>query len=98
VLLRHRCFKQQVRRGTRAESGIVSAARVGPGLSEEHLDLWRAITRLSPADAELVVFKHTEGWTYDELSKALDIPRGTVMSRLYVARQHLSRLLSGEAT
>src|SRR5687768_16471040 len=98
VLLRNRCVKQQVRRGTRAESGIVSGARVGPGVSEEHLDLWRAITRLSPADAELVVAKHIEGWTYDELSKALDIPRGTVMSRLYVARQRLSRLLSGEAT
>jgi RNA polymerase sigma-70 factor (ECF subfamily) len=65
-------------------------------MSEEHVDLWRAIDRLSPADAELVVLKHIEGWTYDELSKALDVPRGTVMSRLFVARQRLQKLLLGE--
>jgi RNA polymerase sigma-70 factor (ECF subfamily) len=96
VLLRNRCFKQRSRRGTRAESGIVTAPRIGPGVSEEHLDVWRAIDRLSPDDAELVVLKHIEGWTYEELSKALEIPRGTVMSRLYVARQRLLTLLSGE--
>jgi len=65
-------------------------------ISEQHLDLWRAIDRLSPDDAELVVLKHMEGWTYEELSTALDVPRGTVMSRLYVARQRLQALLSGE--
>jgi RNA polymerase sigma-70 factor (ECF subfamily) len=98
VILRNRCLKQQARRGTKAESGIVSEAGVNPDVSEGSLDLWRAIGRLSPEDGELVVLKHIEGWTYDELSKALDIPRGTVMSRLYVARRRLSRLLSGEAT
>ena len=96
VLLRNRCFKQRSRRGTRAESGIVPARGVDPGVSEEQLDLWRAIDRLSPDDGELVVLKHIEGWTYEELSKALDVPRGTVMSRLYVARQRLMTLLSGE--
>jgi RNA polymerase sigma-70 factor (ECF subfamily) len=96
VLLRNRCFKQRTRRGTRAESGIIPARAVEPGVSEEHLDLWRAIDRLSPDDAELVVLKHIEGWTYEELSNALEIPRGTVMSRLYVARQRLVTLLSGE--
>jgi RNA polymerase sigma-70 factor (ECF subfamily) len=53
---------------------------------------------LSPDDAELVVLKHIEGWTYEELSAALDVPRGTVMSRLYVARQRLLTLLSGETS
>jgi RNA polymerase sigma-70 factor, ECF subfamily len=96
VLLRNRCFKQQSRRGTRAESGLLSAPTVDPGVREMHLDLWRAIGRLSPHDAELVVLKHIEGWTYEELSKALSVPRGTVMSRLYVARQRLLTLLSGE--
>jgi RNA polymerase sigma-70 factor, ECF subfamily len=96
VLLRNRCFKQRSRRGTRWESGIVSAPRVDPGVSAEHLDLWRAIDRLAPDDAELVVLKHIEGWTYEELSAALGVPRGTVMSRLYGARQRLLTMLSGE--
>jgi RNA polymerase sigma-70 factor (ECF subfamily) len=96
VLLRNRCFKQRSRRGTRSESGIVAPEGITRGVSEESIDLWRAIDRLAPEDAELVALKHIEGWTYEELSKALGIPRGTVMSRLYVARQRLLTLLSGE--
>jgi RNA polymerase sigma-70 factor (ECF subfamily) len=60
------------------------------------VDLWRANDRLSADDAELIVHKHIEGWTYEELSQALRVPRGTVMSRLYGARQRLLTLLSGE--
>jgi RNA polymerase sigma-70 factor, ECF subfamily len=96
VLLRNRCFKQRSRRGTRWESGIVSPPAVAPGMSEEHLDLWRAIHRLTSGEAELIVLKHIEGWTYEELSAALGLPRGTVMSRLYGARQRLLTILSGE--
>jgi RNA polymerase sigma-70 factor, ECF subfamily len=98
VLLRNRCFKQRSRRGTRAESGIVTARAIDPAVSEEQLNLWEAIRRLPPDDAELVVLKHIEGWTYEELSKALNVPRGTVMSRLFVARQRLLALLSGETS
>ena len=43
-----------------------------------------------------VVLKHIEGWTYEELSAALRVPRGTVMSRLYATRQRLLNILSGE--
>ena len=93
VLLRNRCFKQRSRRGTRSESGILSAPAVAPQVSAEHLDLWRGIDRLPPDDAELVVLKHIEGWTYDDLARALDVPRGTIMSRLYAARQRLLTLL-----
>jgi RNA polymerase sigma-70 factor (ECF subfamily) len=98
VLLRNRCFKQQSRRGTRSESGVLPAVRIGPDVSEHQMDMWRAIDRLTPEDAELVVLKHIEGWTYDELAAALDIPRGTVMSRLFTARQRLQGLLSGDAS
>jgi RNA polymerase sigma-70 factor (ECF subfamily) len=96
VLLRNRCFKQRSRRGTRWESGDISPVDVVPAVSEMHLDLWQAIDRLPPQDAELIVLKHIEGWTYEELSAALRIPRGTVMSRLYGARQRLLTMLSGE--
>jgi RNA polymerase sigma-70 factor (ECF subfamily) len=95
VLLRNRCFKQQSRRGTRSESGVLPETAVDPAVSAAQLDLWRAIGRLSPDDAELIVLKHLEEWTYDELAGALGIPRGTVMSRLYAARQRLLTILSG---
>jgi RNA polymerase sigma-70 factor, ECF subfamily len=98
VLLRNRCFKQRSRRATRPESDILPVARVDPGVSEAHIDMWRAIARLEPDEAELVVLKHIDGWTYEELATALDVPRGTIMSRLYAARQRLLALLSGEAS
>ena len=98
VLLRNRCFKQTSRKGTRAESGELYARGIQPDVSEQHLDLWRALGRLAPGDAEIIVLKHIEGWTYDELSKLLDVPRGTVMSRLFTARQRLLTWLSGETS
>jgi RNA polymerase sigma-70 factor (ECF subfamily) len=98
ALLRNRCFKQRSRKGTRLESGIVPAPRIDPVVSEGLLDLWRAIDRLAPGDAELVVLKHIEGWTYEELATSLGVPRGTVMSRLYAARQRLLTMLSGESS
>lgn len=98
VMLRNRCFKQRSRRGTRLESGTLPVVAVQPGVSAEQMDLWRAIGQLPPDGAELVVLKHIEGWTYEELSTALGIPRGTVMSRLYDARQRLLALLSGKSS
>lgn len=100
VMLRNRCFKQRSRRGTRWEGDHETepGAGVDPGLSDEHLDLWRAIDRLTAEEAELVVLKHIEGWTYEELAAALRVPRGTVMSRLHGARQRLLALLSGAAS
>ena len=98
VLLRNRCFKQRSRRATRSESGAMIEREVSPGVSPEQMDLWRAIHRLSPDEAELIVLKHIEGWTYEDLSTALKIPRGTVMSRLYAARHKLSSMLAGESS
>lgn len=96
VLLRNRCLKQRSRRGTRWE-GTAGELPVGieAPRSDEHLDLWRAIERLEPEHAELIVLKHIEGWSYDELAKAQGIPRGTVMSRLYEARRRLQAALAG---
>jgi RNA polymerase sigma-70 factor (ECF subfamily) len=98
VLLRNRCFKQRARRGTRSESGVLPDLAGAPDVSPERMDLWRAIDRLSPEDAELIVLKHNEGWTYVELSAARNVPRGTVMSRLYAARQRLQAGLGGGAS
>ena len=97
VLLRNRWFKQRSRRGTRPESGVLPDVAGDPDVSPEQMDLWRAIGRLPSEDAELIVLKHIEGWTYEELASALNVPRGTVMSRLYAARQRLQATLAGGA-
>jgi RNA polymerase sigma factor (sigma-70 family) len=53
----------------------------------------RALARLEQDDRELLVLKHVEGHTYDELAEDLGVPRGTVMSRLYRARQRLKAVV-----
>jgi RNA polymerase sigma-70 factor (ECF subfamily) len=95
TLLRNRCFKQRTRRATRAESAPFVDRPAPAGVSEGEVDIWRAIHRLDPSDAELILLKHLEGWTYEELSAQLGIPKGTVMSRLFAARQKLQALIDG---
>ena len=97
VLLRNRCLKQRTRKRTRFESAELTEPAVESNVSESHLDLWRAIGRLDADVAELIVLKYIEGWTYEELSAALSVPRGTLMRRLYEARQQLAGLLSGDS-
>ena len=96
VLLRNRCFKQRTRPGTRPESGPLPERQAADGLSAElAIDLHSALSRLDWAERELVVLKHLDGWTYEELAVRLEIPQGTVMSRLFNARRKLLALLGG---
>lgn len=96
VLLRNRCFKQRSRRSTRPESAdLPERAAVTHASPELVLDLRAALERLDPADREVVVLKHVDGWTYDEIASRLGIPRGTVMSRLFSARRRLQSLITG---
>ena len=44
-------------------------------------------------DREILVLKHIEGYSYEELAKTLGIGAGTVASRLYRARGRLKKEL-----
>jgi RNA polymerase sigma-70 factor, ECF subfamily len=94
VLLRNRCFKQWVPaqdRASESEQAEVTAPRINS--PEDLYDLRTALDCLPLGDRELIVLKHLDGWTYDELAERLEIPRGTVMSRLFHARQRLKALM-----
>jgi RNA polymerase sigma-70 factor (ECF subfamily) len=62
------------------------------------MDLDRALAALSPDQREVVLLVALEDMTYAEVSRALGIPIGTVMSRLSRAREKLRRLMEGESS
>lgn len=61
----------------------------------EYLDLTRALARLPVDQKEVVLLVGLEGFSYREVADLLDIPLGTVMSRLSRGRAALRREMSG---
>lgn len=62
--------------------------------SEERRRIVRAaVARLSDDHREIIVLKNFKDCSYKEISEILDIPMGTVMSRLFYARQALRALV-----
>lgn len=60
-------------------------------------DVQRAISRLPPAWREVIQLRDIEELTYAEIARVLEKPIGTVMSRLYRARNQLRTLLLEDA-
>ena len=55
--------------------------------------LGEALQRLRPKDREIIILQHFQDYSYQEIAHLLGIPIGTVMSRLYSARQALRKEL-----
>jgi RNA polymerase sigma-70 factor (ECF subfamily) len=56
--------------------------------------LGKSLMKLSFEDREIIVMQHFRGMSYDEIADALELKKGTVMSRLYYARLKLAKLMS----
>lgn len=97
TILRNRCFKLIAARKKKAgmfldqEMILASVSGVPP---EDRVALERALLELSSEERELVTLKHLDGMSYEELAERLEIPKGTVMSRLYHARKRLREKLA----
>ena len=59
-------------------------------------DLQRALGTLAPEQREVVLLVALEDMSYADVSRALGIPMGTVMSRLSRGRERLRRVMNGE--
>ena len=96
----HNVFVNQVRskrsdmEKTMEELPIV-AVRAAQSDSLEIADLERALRVLPDEQREVLLLVAIEEMTYDEVSRALAIPIGTVMSRLSRARERMRRLIAG---
>ena len=94
VLLRNRCYKLTAKRRATENIDDVQLLASQPGTSDEtRLALEKALRSLTYEEREIVSLKYFSGLSYDELAAHLQIPRGTVMSRLFNARQRLQRKL-----
>ena len=94
VLLRNRCFKLAARkRETESIDETVIVAPNSTAQSERILALENALRSLDMEDREIVTLKYFDGLSYNELAERLQIPKGTVMSRLFHARKKLQAKL-----
>jgi RNA polymerase sigma-70 factor (ECF subfamily) len=58
-------------------------------------DLSRALESLPEVFRTAVVLRDVEDFSYEEIARILDVPVGTVMSRIHRGRAHLRTLLGG---
>jgi RNA polymerase sigma-70 factor (ECF subfamily) len=64
--------------------------------SEEEAQLQNAMNRLSPEHHQVLILKDIEGLKYEEIAVILEVPIGTIRSRLHRARLELRELLPSE--
>jgi RNA polymerase sigma-70 factor (ECF subfamily) len=101
--------RKQKRQQTTSGFDETIAAKDGDGmvLEQHHVDsprkvlerkemyklILEALDKLPAEQKQIVVLREVEGMSYREISDVMDIPEGTVMSRLYYARKKLQKLL-----
>ena len=61
--------------------------------AEERARISQALDTLSPSHRAIIMLSDLEGLSYREIAEVLDIPMGTVMSRLHNARKRLRDVL-----
>lgn len=66
--------------------------------SETRMDVLAALEALSPDHREVIVLREMQGMSYDEMADVLAVPRGTVESRLFRARQMMKERLKDYLT
>lgn len=61
---------------------------------ERHRLIRQAVARLTPRDAEILMLKYTEDWSYCQLAQRLGISESAVETRLHRARARLRNELA----
>jgi len=88
--LRRESRRRQAHESYGAEQ-VNSQKRTTPG--ERIMSLEEAVQRLSGKDRALLALKYEDGFDIEEIALILDIPPGTVKSRLYHTRQRLKKMM-----
>jgi len=93
--LRQEGRRRALRNGHGAD--LMRAARVALGARVEAegpgADVRAALARLDPAFRACIILRDLEGLSYQEIAEALELPVGTVRSRIARGREHLRAAL-----
>ena len=92
ALDRQRANRRRVTREERADAP--PALGTDPEARERAEHLWRAIDELSEKLRVVIVLAGIQGHDIKEVAALLELPEGTVKSRLFTARQQLKEALS----
>ena len=76
------------------EAALGTRASDDPAEAVEHRQVYAAIAALPEEFRDALVAVDVAGLSYAEAARALGIPEGTVMSRLFRARDRVARRLS----
>ena len=105
-ILRNLCFNFIAKKGRHGECALVCESDGGIDPVGNEMDpfqnligseraeyIWSALGQLGADHREIIVLRHFQDLSYNEIADLLEIPRGTVMSRLYYARGALRKAL-----
>lgn len=99
------CFLSDRRRDTRRGPQLpLDAMPAEPSVAARqdarlhYMDVVQALSELSEEQRVVLLLVGVEDMQYSEAARVLDVPIGTVMSRLSRGREQLRRLVAGEAT
>jgi RNA polymerase sigma-70 factor (ECF subfamily) len=99
ILIRQaaRCRRSRGRDKVPGTLGNTTAASA-QNRSDARMDVWAALEALSPDHREVIVLRELQGMSYEEIAEILELPSGTVESRLFRARQVLRERLKDYLT
>ena len=95
VILKNECFKR-LQKSKREIAYDEPPEQHQSSPVEVQIEIRRALDKMSDKDRTILTLKHLEGRQYEEVASILEIPIGTVMSRLHVARTRLRQILLEE--
>jgi RNA polymerase sigma-70 factor (ECF subfamily) len=88
-------FKKEKKEEEKKEGGLPLKSIASPQESLERKEkvrrLQEALSKLDKEKKEIIYLRHYADMSYKEISEALELPEGTIMSRLYYARKALLR-------
>jgi RNA polymerase sigma-70 factor (ECF subfamily) len=95
--LRQRGNRESVVTSTEMTTAAAAPRKSRPDVLFEKNEIqkavWSGINELPEKFREIIILNHFQDMSYDQIAGALDMPRGSVMSRLYYARLKLREIL-----